>query len=288
MDSELWQQVYQQIERMDSSWVSPDRVKYTDGRIVEVYMWAVLRDRPTSWACRAENWPIDRRDQPLPDPSRMSRRLRSDSVGKFLAQLERRMGRTDTPASWVRWTDAKPLAIGGSSRDADAGYGRAASGMAKGYKLYAICDPQGRLCQWQVHGMNVNEKKVCRSLIQGLRQPGYLVGDGEYDSNYLYDLAGNKGIQLLSPRRRDTQLGHQYQSPYRLRSMDLQASEFGLTLLHQRAGIDRTFGRMGNFGGGMGPLPNWVRTLGRVRRWVRGKIIIYYAWLKIKRRNPAA
>ena len=29
-----------------------------------------------------------------------------------------------------------------------------------------------------------------------------------------------------------------------------------------------------HFGGGLAPLPNWVRTLGRVRLWVHAKLLI--------------
>jgi hypothetical protein len=287
MDDELWIEVYRKVERLDKTWSSPRRTTYSDGRIVEVYLWAVWHDRPVLWACRAEHWPVEQRGRPLPSPSRMSRRLRSDSVRKLLAELERRLGRTE-PSSWVRWVDAKPLPVGGSTQDRQARYGRAAGGKAKGYKFYAICDSRQRLCGWEVQGMNVSEKVVCERLLRGLRQPGYLVGDGEYDSNRLYDLAGRKGIQLVAPKRQGRGLGHQYQSPYRLRSVDLQRGAFGQALLRSRAGVDRWFGQMGNFGGGLSPLPNWVRTLRRVRLWVQGKTILNYARLRIKRRRRVA
>ena len=57
---------------------------------------------------------------------------------------------------------------------------------------------------------------------------GYLVGDGGYDADAVFDAAGAVGYQVLAPRE-DPQagLGHQYQSPYRLRCIDLMGSPFG-------------------------------------------------------------
>ena len=36
----------------------------------------------------------------------------------------------------------------------------------------------------------------------------------------------------------------------------------------------RNFGNLTNFGGGLSPLPAWVRRLHRVERWVRAKLIV--------------
>ena len=42
------------------------RQTHTDATIVEVYFWAVLHDRPVSWACRIENWSGTSRRATLP------------------------------------------------------------------------------------------------------------------------------------------------------------------------------------------------------------------------------
>ena len=42
-----------------------------------------------------------------------------------------------------------------------------------------------------------------------------------------------------------------------------------------RGGVERAFGQVGNFGGGLSPLPNWVRRPRRVALWVAGKFMIW-------------
>jgi hypothetical protein len=56
--------------------------------------------------------------------------------------------------------------------------------------------------------------------------------------------------------------------------MDLLGRPFGQALEAQRYDIDRFFAHLGNSGGGLSPLPNWVRTFRRVRLWVRAKIFV--------------
>jgi hypothetical protein len=49
---------------------------------------------------------------------------------------------------------------------------------------------------------------------------------------------------------------------------------FGRALYKQRRGIERCFGTWTSFGGGMAPLPAWVRRFPRVRNWVHAKLLI--------------
>lgn len=272
MESELWPRVYQVV--MDAGkGRRPKRVQHTDVAIVLTYLWAVLHDRPVSWACRSQNWPPAARRAARPSASTMSRRLRRASVKALLRQVEERL-RARFGHSWVKWIDAKPLPVGGSSKDPHARAGRGHRGMAKGYKLYAICDARGAPDAWEVLPMNLNEKRVARHLIRHVQGEAYLVGDAQYDSNRLYDAATRQGLRLVAPRQQPGGLGHHYQSPHRLAAIALLARPFGQALLHQRYDIDRFFGALTSFGGGLAPLPSWVRTLRRVRLWVQGKIIL--------------
>ena len=53
-------------------------------------------------------------------------------------------------------------------------------------------------------------------------------------------------------------------------------------LYHLRREVERYFGQLTCFGGGLGPLPAWVRRLPRVQRWVTAKLIIYHARLQTR------
>jgi len=271
MESELWPTVYQ-VATDAGKGRRAKRVQHPDVVIVLTYLWAVLHDRPVSWACRRQNWPPAARRTPRPSASTMSRRLRRASVKALLREIERRL-RARFGRSWCKWIDAKPLPVGGSSRDRHARVGRGNRGMAKGYKLYVICDAHGAPDAWEVLPMNVSEKRVARHLVRHAEGEAYLVGDAQYDSSPLYDAAARQGFRLVAPRQQQGGLGHHYQSPHRLDAMALLARPFGQALMHQRDDIERFFGTLTNFGGGLAPLPNWVRTLPRVRLWVQGKII---------------
>jgi hypothetical protein len=135
--------------------------------------------------------------------------------------------------------------------------------------------------------MNCSESTAAAAMIPALGTEGYLLGDSLYDSNPLHELCAGCGLQLLAPRKRPgTQLGHQEHDPSRLRAIDLletrpamtgpanDCRNFGPSLYACRTGIERHFGQMGNFGGGLSPLPNWVRRPRRVAAWVAAKLIL--------------
>jgi hypothetical protein len=52
------------------------------------------------------------------------------------------------------------------------------------------------------------------------------------------------------------------------------AHPFGQDLYRLRIGIEEAFGNATSFGGGLSPLPAWVRGLDRVRTWVWAKLLI--------------
>lgn len=205
----------------------------------------------------------------------MSRRLQSKPVEMLLCLVEDELQK-QVPPSWCRWIDAKPLPIGGNSQARDAGYGRAAGGKAKGYKFHAVYDDLQGFVTWQVMPMQIHESKAARQLIGQLEHSGYLGGDNQYDQNALYDLAGQKAIQLLAPRKRNVKgLGHCRHSPSRLRAIEMLTRPFGRGLLQARSQIERAFSQLTSLSFGLSPLPNSVRTLRRVRNWVRGKLIFF-------------
>jgi hypothetical protein len=278
MENELWRKAYQMIHRLGKN-KRPKRATYTDADIVSTYLWAVLHDRPTSWACRRENWPVYYRRRRLPDPSTMCRRLRTEGVQTLLCYIEKTLV-GQLPRNVCRWIDAKGLQISNSSTDKQAGYGYAGGGMGKGYKLYAIADPRQGFVHWTIRPMNHKESKVARYLIRKLEPQGYLVGDGVYDVNRLYDLAAARAVKLVAPQRirNASGLGHHKHSPYRIEMLSRLSSDFVRGLLRSRVGIEHMFGHLTNISCGLKPLPGWVRGLFRVENWVRAKIIFYQVW----------
>ena len=143
---------------------------------------------------------------------------------------------------------------------------------------------------WEIAAMSVSEKRVARKLIPQLRGRGCLLGDSQYDVSYLYDLAAKHGYQLLAPRRRPgTSLGHHYQSPHRIHAIQVMEGREGKDILQRRNAIERTFGNWTSFGGGLCPLPAWVRRPHRVELWTHAKLLVNAARItKIRTRSTTA
>ncbi len=276
MESELYKKVYQIVTKVYTK-TDLKRVTFTDADIVLTYLWAVLHDRPTCWACNKENWPIYYRRRPLPDASTMCRRLKTIGVEQLLKCVEKSTTEVTT-RSLCRWIDGKALRISNISTDSEAGYGYATGGKGKGYRLHAIADIRQGFVAWKVLAMQHNESKIATSLISAVEDGGYLIGDNTYEKNHLYDLAASKSIKLFAPRRRGTSIGHHRHSPHRLEALPRLESLFVNGLIKGRIGIERMFGQLTNLGCGLKPLPNWVRTRRRVEMWVRAKIIFFHLW----------
>lgn len=278
MERELWRRVYRLIRTLSRSGPAgrtDGRKRHSDAAVALTFLWAALHDRPDSWACDERNWTGRRRPKPLPSQPTLSRRLRTAAVRGLLAAVEAAAGGGLRPGLLAA-LDGKPLPVGGWSRDPDARSGRGAGQMAKGYKLYAAWGDGPLPCAWDVRPMNESEPAVAAALLPGVPGEGYLVADAVYDSNPLHDAAAAAGRQLLAPRKRPgCGLGHRRHSPHRLRSIELLSRPFGQGLLRLRDQIERHFARLTNPAGGLGPLPNWVRRLHRVRRWVQAKLILH-------------
>jgi IS5 family transposase len=176
--------------------------------------------------------------------------------------------------------DGKPLVVAAHSTDRDARWGRGAGQQNNGYKLHAITAGRPMPEQWALTPLNVDERVVARRLIQRLQGTGYLLCDGMFDSSDLHDRAAAVNHHLLCPRRKPgTGLGHRRHSEHRLRSMEMleppgNINDYGLRLYQQRGQIERDFGNLVSFGGGLQGLPAWVRRIWRVRAWVYGKLLI--------------
>jgi hypothetical protein len=271
MERELWRSLYLLARKLGNPWGS---WRYSTAEVLGVYFWAVVHDRPTNWAIDPSQWPDDLRPEWLPSQSTMSRRLRKPETVELMTAVEQQLVALLALGQYlVHIVDGKALAVSAVSKDSDTGYGRGAGANQKGYKLHAIWSGGPIPVAWALAPMNASEKTMARHLIPTLVGGGYLLGDVQYDVGYLYELATEAGFQLVARKTKGRGLGHRRQAPGRLRSIELLQTEFGRALYRQRSAIECRFGTLTCAGGGLAPLPAWVRRFNRVRNWVQAKIL---------------
>jgi hypothetical protein len=281
----------QAISLVQRDFAPHGRDVHPTSRIVRVHLWSVLHDRPTTWACQAENWTSHTRPPQLPDQSTMSRRMRRGDFETFLTRVGERLRGNASP-SLLKIVDGKPLELANHTTDRNATWGRGVSRISVGYKLHVIYSPAGVMPDaFVVTGLNVCEKQMAARMVRRVQGTGYLAGDAHYDAGWLFDLCRHHHHQLLCPRAKPgTGLGHHYQSPWRIRSIQMLESPAGLSafgsrLYQQRTAIERHFSNTTCFGGGLTTLPPWVRRIWRVRHWVHAKLLINAARVKLLRRK---
>jgi hypothetical protein len=277
MERQLWHWVVTLIDAIVQE--SPSRrFSFPLASIARVYFWAVLHDRPVSWACQAGNWPADLAPPRLPTPATMSRRLRRP---EFLALLEALLTRLrrGRRRGLLYYVDGKPFALRSHSRDPDAHPGWASGGYAKGYKLHLIGGSAADLRAWDVTPMNANEPRVAQQLLPRAGIQGYLLADANYDTNPLHATCRMQGVQLVAPRRHGPghRLGHRTHDPARLRCLDMleqSHTDFGPRLHRLRPNIERLFGSYASAAYGCHALPPWVRRIHRVKLWIGAKLVL--------------
>jgi len=296
MEDELFDALYPVIREEAKRRPRRKRVQFSDAIILLVATWAILHDRPTCWACEQRHWSRQWHWLELPAPQTMSDRLPTLGVQLLLEQVLYRVLSVAAVAGFClcRRIDSKPLPVGSFSKDRDARWGHASGGTKyKGYKLFGCWGrspaavPEALL----LGPMNTSDQAGAMALIDQLDRlhahaaGGYLLADATHDTNPLHACAAAHGFQLLAPRKRPgTALGHRDHAPARLRSIALlepprlppaaPAATLGPTLYRLRGQVERDLGHMGSFGGGLQPLPNFVRRPRRVARWVIVKTII--------------
>jgi hypothetical protein len=281
MDSHVWRVVYQAIGRADK--VVPRfgrRPQYSDVLIVAIYLWSVAPDRPLCWACDRDHYGGCFRPRKLPSVSQFCRRIQTERCRVLLEHVHAMLARVDEVAD-LSFLDGRALRVGSHSKDEDAQRGRAGGSFARGYRLHAWATGDGRIPLWSVTPLNVNEKRVAAELVQFGRLSELVLADAGYDSGPLYDAFAERGMYLLTPMFRPNPGGGHHPSAARLAAAEAWQGVAGY-VYRQRTAIERFFGQQGTTGGGLGSLPGWVRTLGRVRRWVGAKLILYHARLLVR------
>ena len=278
MDSELLRWLYHRLLHDRNFSHTPD-CTYSDGLIALIFFMAVLSNRSGRWACDRRHWPLWCRRLKWISYSQFNKRLKTASIAALIArlnaELRQRLGR-----SCDKVADGKPLIVGGFSHDPDARWGKAPDGWAKGYKLHVIVDSLGAIESFDVTALDAGEATVLRQLIARTNLAGVkLRADANYDSNSTYRVAANAHSRLIAPRRKPrTGLGHHPQHPDRLAAIaELEQSQDALSNhKRHRNRVEQILAHLTNLPCGLWALPNFVRRLPRVRRWVAAKITLYH------------
>jgi hypothetical protein len=278
MDDELFETVYQIAWKL---WPHREkRVQYAGRTIVLMYLWSVIRGKPRDWVCHPCNLPGRLEDHCIPGRSQFGRRLTTPHVQAMLTELEMHLRKVPQAKMLGCWLlDAKPLVVSPYSKDKSARWGWAYDGKARGYKVFAMSDLQGRVVAWQTEAMNEAEPLVARRLLEHTDRPGYVLGDSIYDSGPLHELTASRDLQLIAPRKLPGgNIGVRARQPSRLHAiamLETFTNAFGPAMYAQRTIIERVFSRMTSSRIGLDHLPAFIRTPQRVRLWVQGKIILY-------------
>lgn len=292
MDHDQWRLVVACIRRAAAVLARPSRrFDYPDRLIVGMYLWSVAHDRPMSWACERSHYNGVFRPRQLPSISQFHRRVKSDRVRQILQRVHDATGGRFVPTA-LSSVDGKPLPISPVSKDPDARRGYAgAHQMGHGYKLHALASEDRRIVTWCVRPMNEHEMPIARRLLTSLPEGFFnarsvLLADGNYDSHDLHkDVAQLGGHLVTHLRGRAThpvtlrQMGNARRE---LLEVDRTARPLLRMVRRHRNEIELTFSNLTSYGGGLGPLPPFVRRLGRVTRWVGAKIILYHTRLQLR------
>lgn len=257
------------------------RPTYSDQLIVKMFFWSVAHDRPRCWACRRTSYNAIMRPRRLPSVSQFCKRLKTARVGAIIDRVHELLAGLDEPVQ-LAFIDGKALPISESSKDPDARTGRGNGRFSRGYKLHALGDSLGRIRAFRVRPMNEGEPTIAREHLVDHLTPGAVVlADGNYDGRKLYSAVGCRGAFLLTPQKKNhrTEAAFRRTCPERREAMELWRDhpQLARKAYALRGAIERIFSALSCFGGGLGPLPAWVRRIDRVTRWVTAKIAIYNA-----------
>jgi len=275
MSSQGWRELYQIIKREARRLPRPKRrFVYSDALIAGMFFWAAWHDRPLCWAAQRTSYHRLFRPRRLPSNSEFNRRVRDPRFAHLLERIfVASQPRLRSAGTLV--LDARPLPVGACSKDQAATAGRVYRGFARGYRLHALVDAQGYVRTFRLTAMNVGEPDVALALLAEAPAGSTVLTDGVNDSARLYEAAQARDVCFRARPRKNAGQGHRQQSELRLRGIaDWHANAARYDRL--RGAIERAFAWQSSFGGGLCPLPAWVRTPARTKRWVTAKLVLYH------------
>ena len=294
MDRDVWQRIMRATRlAVGKAGSRGRRRRFPDLLIVRLYIWAVWQDRTLCWAADPHHYGRLFRPRAIASVSWLARRVRTPAVDAILQRVHDDLAEADR-GSWVLYTDGKPLPVSPVSKDRDARSGHVTGGFGKGYKLHARVTEDGRIVCWSVLPLDVAEQTVAMAFMEHSPAPGALhLADSNYDSAPLYKAVARAGGTLLTHLKGQAQVKGGKHHPVTLPQMGAARREAVAAwadhpdlcefVIKARDAVERVFSALTCHAGGLGPLPAWVRTLGRVRRWVGVKIVLYHARLQSRR-----
>jgi hypothetical protein len=292
MDRNDWQLILRCIKRAARQLPRMRQCLFSDWLITAMFLWSVAHDRPMSWACDRVHYNGIFRPRRLPSVSWFIRRVKSERIRLILQRVHEELAGPLT-ATALGYFDGKPLPVGSASKDPDAAWGHVMNGFAKGYKLHAILTEDRRIPLFCVLPLNCHEVPAAQAMLEQaplFSRRSLLLADGNYDAADLHKTVDRlDGRLLVKPRG-------MAEHPVTLRQMGHARRELLDTwrqypslcqlVYKQRIHVEGGFSNLTCYGGGLGPLPAWVRRLPRVVRWVGAKIILYHARLRRKKLDP--
>ena len=283
MDRRIWSIITQGVVSVNRAIPRTGRrPAFSDVLIVRMYLWSVWHERPLCWACDRQHYGSLFRPRRLPSVSQFCRRIKSPRIGQMLNLLNRRLTE-GSESSALTFLDGKAMPVSRNTRDKQAKKGYADGAFRRGYKLHAWASEDGRILRHCVRSMNEGEPNTARELFDVPLAGSLVLADANYDSATLYQTVHEHGGYLVTPLKGQatSEQGLRYMPLARRRMMTLwqQKSRLCRKVLEERVQIERIFSALTCFGGGLSPLPAWVRTLRRVERWVAAKLAIYHARL---------
>lgn len=288
MDRDQWHMVLEAVKRSDRALGRAKRMRYPCWLIVAMYIWSVAHDRPLCWACDRTHYTGWFRPRRLPSVSQFTRRIKTPRCQRILQDVHDALARREIPVA-ISYLDGKPLAVGGASRDPDARSGRGVGGFAKGYKLHAWITEDGRIAVWTVCGLNRHEAIIAEQMMTDaprLSPRALVLADRNYDARRVYHAVALRGGGLLVPPTGFAAhpVALRQMGPLRREAQSLWRDHGRLAshVFRQRVRVEGVFSALCSAGGGLAPLPAWVRRIDRVRRWVGAKIILYHARLIVQ------
>lgn len=309
LDQDTWKRIAQSIDRQARHLIRRQgrlaRAEYSDALIAKLYFWSVVHDRPVAWAADPDHLGHRLfRPRQRPSRSQFQRRVNTPRFTTLLTLIHQDLAGPLDPSDGGR-LDGKPLPVSSVSKDMDARSGHVTGGFAKGYKLHIWATGDRRIALWSVMPLNVGETLVAAALSDFMpmfNDRAMTLADGNFDSGRMHEaLARRNGALLSKPRgmnvaapeawlRQQANLPPKKRGGGACRQAALEAWKktpaLGRFVYRERIHVEGTLSNLCSYGGGLGPLPAWVRTLPRVRRWVGAKIILYHA--RLFARNAAS